>query len=48
MGFQAESGTAPVSQINVPLGCTTRKHATDISVVASSSFFNWNRRISAV
>src|SRR5260370_40697335 len=38
VGFQAASGTAPVSQINVPLGCTTRKQATDRSVVATSSF----------
>src|SRR5580700_10645233 len=48
VGFQEASGTAPLSEINVPLGCTTRKHATDRSVVETSSFFNWKRPISAM
>src|SRR6266853_6463338 len=48
VGVQALSGTAPVSQINVPLGCATRKHATDISVVASSPLLNLKRSGSAM
>src|SRR5580704_13996685 len=38
-GLNALSGTAPASQIKVPFGWTTRKHATDMYVVATSSFF---------
>src|SRR6266571_6790272 len=48
VGFQAGSGTAPVSQINVPFGCVTRKHATDRSLVATSSFLSWKRSKSAM
>src|SRR5947209_7838812 len=48
LGFQSLSGTAPVSQINVPFGCATRKHATDRSLVATSSFLSWKRPKSAM
>src|SRR5882762_291319 len=46
VGFQSLSGTAPVSQINVPFGCVTRKLATDKSLVATSSGFNPKRPVS--
>src|SRR5579863_487802 len=42
-GLSALSGTAPTSHISVPLGCAIRKHATDILVVASSSFLKRKR-----
>src|SRR5260370_16303892 len=37
VGFQEESGTAPASQINVPLGWVMRKQAMERSVAATSS-----------
>src|SRR5213594_3355259 len=46
--LNAVSGTAPVSHISVPRGCATRKHGTDIMVVASSSFLSWYGDVSGI
>src|SRR5258708_27794853 len=48
VGVQESSGTAPVSQIKLPLGCAIRKQAMDISVVVTSSAFKLKRPISAL
>src|SRR5260370_41878091 len=39
---------APVSQINVPFGCATRKQATDRSLVATSSTLSRKRPVAAM
>ena len=46
VGVHDSSGIAPVSQIMFPLGWAIRKHAMDMSVVVTSSFFKLNRPIS--
>ncbi len=46
VNFHDVSGTAPVSHISVPFGWTIRKQGTDIRLIATSSFFNPNLRVS--
>src|SRR5258708_9822002 len=48
VGVQESSGTAPVSQINMALGCAIRKQAMDMSVVVTSAAVKLKRPISAL